>query len=114
MEQSKLKGSAADNIITEIKLLKKLRHNYIVEMKDFSWDSKNIYIILEFCDGGDLSCFIRKRKKLSESTCKTFLQQLAQAMKYLRDNNVCHMDLKPQNLLLSTKPHLTLKLGGKN
>lgn len=113
VEKNKLHGSAADNIITEIRLLKLLKHENIVQMKDFCWDNKYIFIILEYCDGGDLSCFIRKKKKLPEVVCKRFLQQLAQALKYLRDNNVCHMDLKPQNLLLSTKPRLTLKLGGK-
>lgn len=81
-------------------------------MKNFCWDDNYIYIILEYCDGRDLSWFIRKSRKLSEETCKKFLQQLALAMKYLRDNNICHMDLKPQNLLLSTKPTLTLKLAG--
>lgn len=66
---------------------------------------------MEFCDGGDLSGFIRKRKILPEKICKRFLQQLALALKFLRSHNICHMDLKPQNLLLSLKPNLSLKLG---
>ncbi|XP_069695812.1 serine/threonine-protein kinase ULK3 isoform X2 [Periplaneta americana] len=69
-----------------------------------------IFIIMEYCEHGDLSCFIRKRRKLPESICKKFLQQLALALKFLRSHNVCHMDLKPQNLLLTSKPNLTLKL----
>lgn len=67
---------------------------------------------MEYCDGGDLSSFIRKRHKLPEQICRRFLQQLALALKYLRNNNVCHMDLKPQNLLLMRRPQLTLKVGG--
>ena len=35
------------------------------------------------------------------------------AMKFLQDNNVAHMDLKPQNILLSSTSNLTLKIGGK-
>ncbi|KAJ8883853.1 hypothetical protein PR048_015708 [Dryococelus australis] len=69
----------------------------------------NIYIIMEYCNGGDLSCFIRKRRRLPEATCRKFLQQLALALKFMRSHNVCHMDLKPQNLLLTTIPCLTLK-----
>jgi serine/threonine-protein kinase ULK/ATG1 len=72
-----------------------------------------IFIIMEYCEHGDLSCFIRKRRKLPETICKKFLQQLALALKFLRSHNVCHMDLKPQNLLLTCKPNLTLKLAGK-
>lgn len=67
---------------------------------------------MEYCDGGDLSSFIKKKHKLPESACRRFLQQLALALRYLRDHNVCHMDLKPQNLLLMKKPQLVLKVGG--
>ncbi|XP_046402513.1 serine/threonine-protein kinase ULK3-like isoform X2 [Ischnura elegans] len=110
VDKGKLSGSAVDNIVTEISLLKKLKHEHIVEMKDFSWDARCIYIIMEFCGGGDLSCFIKRRQKLPEATCKRFLQQLASALKYLRSKNVCHMDLKPQNLLLTSRVNPKLKL----
>lgn len=71
-----------------------------------------IYIVMEYCDGGDLSSFIHERHKLPENVCRQFMQQLALALKFLRQNNICHLDLKPQNLLLVTKPSLTLKVGG--
>jgi len=74
--------------------------------------NRYIYIVMEYCDGGDLLSFIKKKYKLSESICRRFLQQLALALRYLRDHNVCHMDLKPQNLLLMKKPQLVLKVGG--
>ncbi|XP_012527854.1 serine/threonine-protein kinase ULK3 [Monomorium pharaonis] len=111
VDKSSLSKSAVDNLVTEIKLLRVLKHEHIVEMRDFFWDEGHIYIVMEFCDGGDLSSFIKKKHKLPESTCRRFLQQLALALKYLRDHNVCHMDLKPQNLLLMRKPQLMLKVG---
>ncbi|XP_060815017.1 serine/threonine-protein kinase ULK3 isoform X1 [Bombus pascuorum] len=111
VDKSSLSKSAIDNIVTEIYLLKILRHENIVEMRDFFWDEGHIYIVMEYCDGGDLSSFIRKRHKLPEQICRRFLQQLALALKYLRNNNVSHMDLKPQNLLLMRRPQLTLKVG---
>lgn len=111
VDKSSLSKSAIDNIVTEIYLLKILRHENIVEMRDFFWDEGHIYIVMEYCDGGDLSSFIKKRHKLPEQICRRFLQQLALALKYLRNNNVCHMDLKPQNLLLIRRPQLTLKVG---
>jgi serine/threonine protein kinase len=105
MERKKILRAklSIDNLIQEIGLLKKLQHKYIVKMEDFCWDSTNIYIIMELCETS-LSSFIRKRTRLSESTCRIFIRMLADAMKYLRNNNVCHFDLKPQNLLL-TKPN---------
>jgi serine/threonine protein kinase len=106
MERKKiLKGKLSiDNLIQEIELLKKLQHKYIVKMEDFCWSSTNIYIIMELCEVS-LSSFIRKRTRLSESTCRIFIRMLAEAMKYLRDHNVSHFDLKPQNLLLTKPSH---------
>jgi len=65
---------------------------------------------MEYCDGGDLSTFIHSRQKLDENVCQLFLQQLASALQYLRQNNVSHMDLKPKNLLLTSKINPQLKL----
>lgn len=114
MQRCKLSKSREDAVVTEINVMKKFKHKHIVQMIDFSWDSKNIYIILEYCDGGDLSTFIKKHTKLSEKTCRKFMQQLALALQYLRSHNVSHLDLKPQNLLLMTLPQFTLKIGGIN
>ena len=111
VDKSTLSKSAIDNLVTEINLLKILKHEHIVEMRDFFWDDGHIYIVMEYCNAGDLSSFIRKKHKLPEQICRRFLQQLALALKYLRNHNVSHMDLKPQNLLLTRKPHLVLKLG---
>ncbi|XP_058840150.1 serine/threonine-protein kinase ULK3-like, partial [Topomyia yanbarensis] len=100
VEKASLSKSAVDNIITEISLLKKLKHPHIVEMKDFLWDDRFIYIVMEFCSGGSLSGYIRQKRKLDETTCRIFLRQLALALRYMRENDVSHFDLKPQNLLL--------------
>lgn len=104
MERKKiLRGQfGIENLVQEIELLKKLNHKHIVRMEDFCWDNTNIYIIMELCELS-LSTLIKKRQRLSESTCRIFIRMLADAMKYLRANNVSHFDLKPQNLLL-TRP----------
>lgn len=99
-----------DNIVNEISLLKKLKHDFIVELKGFQWDNNFIYIMMEYCGGGDLSRFIRSRRQLPEVIVKLFLQQLATALKFLRDHNVSHMDLKPQNILLTSGSRPRLKL----
>jgi serine/threonine-protein kinase ULK/ATG1 len=67
---------------------------------------------MEYCSGGDLSSLIRNKRQLPERTCQRFLQQLGSALRYLRSQNVSHMDLKPQNLLLSSKNNPVLKLAG--
>ncbi|XP_032597665.1 serine/threonine-protein kinase ULK3 isoform X1 [Drosophila grimshawi] len=111
VEMSTLSQSSRDNLITEIRLLRDLKHKYIVTLQDFFWDDKNIYIVLEYCNAGNLSAFIRTKKALPESTCRYFLRQLTAAVQYMRSNDISHFDLKPQNLLLTRHAnHVTLKV----
>uniref|UniRef100_A0A8C7U3G0 Serine/threonine-protein kinase ULK3 n=1 Tax=Oncorhynchus mykiss TaxID=8022 RepID=A0A8C7U3G0_ONCMY len=90
-----------ENLLTEIEILKTVRHPHIVQLKDFQWDSENIYLILEWCSGGDLSRFIHSRRLLPERVARLFLQQIACALQFLHNHNISHLDLKPQNILLS-------------
>ncbi|NXN27864.1 ULK3 kinase, partial [Nycticryphes semicollaris] len=101
---------SVENLLTEIEILKTIRHPHIVELKDFQWDNDYVYLIMEFCAGGDLSRFIRMRRILPEKVARIFLQQLACALKYLHDRNISHLDLKPQNILLSAPENPQLKL----
>lgn len=103
ISRPRLSKAEQDNLITEIKLLKTMKHRYIVEMIDFEWDANYIYIITEYCAGGDLSRMIKAHKSLGEGVCKHFLQQLSQALQFLRSKNIAHMDLKPSNILLTSK-----------
>ncbi|NWI40006.1 ULK3 kinase, partial [Picathartes gymnocephalus] len=105
-----LNRASVENLLTEIEILKTIRHPNIVELKDFQWDNEHIYLIMEFCAGGDLSRFIRTRRMLPEKVARIFLQQLACALKFLHDRNISHLDLKPQNILLSAPENPQLKL----
>ena len=53
----------------------------------------------------------RSKHRLSETACQRFLQQLASAMAYLRERNVGHFDLKPENVLLLSRRNPVIKLG---
>uniref|UniRef100_A0ABM5EWX6 Serine/threonine-protein kinase ULK3 n=1 Tax=Pogona vitticeps TaxID=103695 RepID=A0ABM5EWX6_9SAUR len=110
VNKKSLNKASVENLLTEIEILKTVRHPHIVELKDFQWNKEYIYLIMEFCAGGDLSHFIHSRRILPERVARIFLQQLACALKFLHDKNISHLDLKPQNILLSSldKPHLKL------
>nr|XP_046266647.1 serine/threonine-protein kinase ULK3 isoform X2 [Scatophagus argus] len=71
-----LNKASTENLLTEIEILKTMRHPHIVQLKDFQWDAENIYLILEWCSGGDLSRFIRSRRILPERVARRFLQQI--------------------------------------
>ncbi|OCT89445.1 hypothetical protein XELAEV_18018066mg [Xenopus laevis] len=110
VSKKSLNKAAVENLLTEIEILKTVHHPHILELKDFQWDQDYIFLITEYCAGGDLSRFIRTRRILPERIVQVFLQQLASALKFLHEKNISHLDLKPQNILLSRldRPHLKL------
>jgi len=101
IKKKSLSKVGADNLITEIKVLKELKHRHIVQLYDFMYDKENIYLVLEYCTIGDLSQLISHYGKLLEHMVKDLTQQLALALHYMNKKKVAHMDLKPQNLLLT-------------
>jgi len=111
IKKSSLSKNSSENLIREIEILKSLDHKHIVKLKDFQWDDNNIFLILEYCSGGDLSSYIKRYKRLPETVSRKFLRQLALALQYIREKNISHMDLKPQNLLIESKEKLVLKVG---
>ncbi|XP_074039797.1 serine/threonine-protein kinase unc-51 isoform X6 [Leptinotarsa decemlineata] len=97
----------------EIKILKELtelHHENVVALLDCKESSNNVYLVMEYCNGGDLADYLAKKGTLDEETIRLFLVQLAGAIKALYAKGVVHRDLKPQNILLAhdhkdPKPH---------
>lgn len=88
----------------EIKILKELKHENIVALLDFQETASSVYLVMEYCNGGDLADYLHSKGTLSEDTIRVFLQQIAGAMRVLQAKGIIHRDLKPQNILLSYPP----------
>ncbi|OJJ44516.1 hypothetical protein ASPZODRAFT_153453 [Penicilliopsis zonata CBS 506.65] len=122
---SKLNKKLKDNLSSEIDILKGLHHPHIVALIDCHESVSHIHLVMEYCALGDLSLFIKRRDSLAdhrytrdmiarypnprggalnEVVVRHFLKQLASALKFLRDRNLIHRDIKPQNLLLCPSP----------
>ena len=105
----KLSGHAkhADNLDSEIAILRTLHHPNIVQLYDLQSSERHIYLILEHCAGGDLSQFLRQHRALPLPLVQHFARQLMEGLRVLHSRQLIHRDLKPQNLLLdqSTSPH---------
>ncbi|KAK2837583.1 hypothetical protein Q5P01_014795 [Channa striata] len=84
----------------EIKILKELQHENIVRLLHYQEKGGCVYLVMEYCSGGDLAEYLHSKGTLSEDTIRVFLQQIAQAMKVLQSKGILHRDLKPQNILL--------------
>lgn len=85
----------------EIKILKELQHENIVALYDVQETPNFVFLVMEFCNGGDLADYLQAKGTLREDTLRVFLQQIAAAMRILNSKGIIHRDLKPQNILLS-------------
>ncbi|XP_051113959.1 serine/threonine-protein kinase ATG1c-like isoform X2 [Andrographis paniculata] len=100
---ARLNSKLQESLKSEIVILKGINHPNIIRLHHMIEEPGKIFIVLEYCKGGDLSMYIQQRQgKIPEATAKHFMKHLAEGLKVLRDNNLIHRDLKPQNLLLST------------
>lgn len=87
--------------INILKELTKLHHENVVALLDCKESSNYVFLVMEYCNGGDLADYLQAKGTLSEDTIRLFLIQLADAMKALYVKGIVHRDLKPQNILLS-------------
>ncbi|XP_078447014.1 protein kinase superfamily protein isoform X2 [Wolffia australiana] len=107
----RLSRKLRDSLLSEIVILKRIDHPNIIALYDIIEHPKTIYIVLEFCRGGDLSLYIQRHGRVPEATAKYFMRQLAEGLQVLQKHNLIHRDLKPQNLLLSSNDEdATLKI----
>ena len=90
-----------EQIKSEIDILKIAKHPNIIKLYDVFENEKYIYIIMEYCPGGDLFSYIEKRDfKLKEERAAEIVHKLCTAVYFLHQYGIVHRDLKPENILM--------------
>lgn len=87
----------------EADLGKKLSHEKIVPIYEVASQGDYHYFTMEFVEGGNLRDFLNIRKKLSPAEATRCLIDMAEALEYAARMGVTHRDLKPTNVLMSTR-----------
>ena len=112
-----MKEKYKHHITSEINILKELHHPNIVKYYDRIIDKENtkIYIIMEYCPGGDLSQLIKRcrhqKQYISEDIIWKIFSQVVSALYACHTNKsgkILHRDIKPSNIFLDNENNVKL------
>ena len=106
LKMIKKKGKSSEDIAAlqrEILVLQKCDHPNIVRLGDWCDTKKRIYMVVEFCDGGDVFERVVQYKKFSEKSAIHVIKAVCSGLAHIHKMGYVHRDLKPDNLMYLTK-----------
>lgn len=107
MEKKDL-GDDLPRVKIEIEAMKNLSHQHVCRLYHVIETSSKIYMVLEYCPGGELFDYIIAKDRLSEEETRVFFRQIISALAYVHSQGYAHRDLKPENLLIDEDHNLKL------
>ena len=103
MSKQKMDNSDLELVRTEIEILKICQHPNIIQLYDVFENINYFYIIMEYCEGGDLFSYLEKRNfRLPEKMAAKFMHKMCAAVYYIHSYGIAHRDLKPENVLMTS------------
>jgi len=102
-----LTSKARDAAVNECRILASLEHPNIIQYKEafIEKSTKNLCIVMEYADGGDLHKIVNDAKKgksrIPEKDVWKYLIQMLAGIKFLHEMKICHRDLKCANVFLT-------------
>jgi serine/threonine protein kinase len=94
----------------EMYVLNLIKHPKIVSIVDLLEDNENYYIVSEVIKGGPVSKRIRKNGPLKENKSLHIIKQVIDAIHYLHSMDICHRDLKLENIMFDKVGGYDIKL----
>ena len=95
-----IENENGNSFLDEIEILKNLEHPNIMKIYESFNDKKNVYIVSEYCDEGDLLGKMEKLGSLNQIVVKFLMDQIFNAIAYLHSNHIFHGDIKLENVML--------------
>lgn len=133
-KQQVVKMKQVEHTNDERKMLQKVKHAFLVTLWGTFQDSKNLYMVMDFVEGGELFSLLRKsqvsdidyftyynqsyslleyinslhQKRFPNPVAKFYAAEVTLALDYLHSMHIIYRDLKPENLLLDRHGHLKI------
>ena len=106
IKKTHLSLTQIEKVKEEISILKKLNHENIVKFFGFFETNNQLLIKMEYVKYGTLSKWMKNHKTITENEASIILKQILSAVAYLHGKQICHRDIKPQNIMLSQENDL--------
>uniref|UniRef100_A0A1I7UL93 Aurora kinase n=1 Tax=Caenorhabditis tropicalis TaxID=1561998 RepID=A0A1I7UL93_9PELO len=103
-----ISGGVEHQLEREIEIQSHLNHPNIIRLYTYFWDTKKIYLVLEYAPGGEMYKQLTTQKRFSEPTAGKYMYEIADALSYCHRKNVIHRDIKPENLLIGSRGELKI------
>ena len=106
-DRANIEGTEAMKYLkNEIIILQHLKHPNIAKYEDVKKTKKHFYIVMEFCNGGELSKALEKYQSkhgcsFSEEIVQHLMRQIINAFQYIHKLKIIHRDIKLDNILLN-------------
>ena len=108
LDKEKLKTQTKSTLFNEIEIISRLDHKNIIHVEKILEDQKNFYIIMEYCEKGELFDYIVNKERLNPAEASLFFYQIINGVEYIHKQGFAHRDLKPENLLLTKEKILKI------
>ncbi|CAI2375797.1 unnamed protein product [Moneuplotes crassus] len=94
--------------IDELSIMRHIDNPLLISFRGDAYDSRYIYILMEFIQGGELSTWIKRLEYFSAEETRFYAGQVVLMFEYLHSKNIIYRDLKPENLLVDQDGYLKL------
>ncbi|CAJ1345866.1 unnamed protein product [Effrenium voratum] len=95
-------------VITEKRILARLQHPFVVSLHWAFQTTTHLFLVLDFCGGGELFFHMLQRGRFEEADGKFYFCEILLGLEYLHSQQVLYRDLKPENCLLDNEGHIRL------
>jgi serine/threonine protein kinase len=94
--------------MTERNVLSVIDHPFIVKLDAAFQSQDKLFLILQYCPGGDLDYHLHREQSFSEERARIYTAEILLALEELHKKDILYRDLKPENVVLNAEGHACL------
>ena len=97
-----------EKLIKEARILSEVHHPYIVNVLEVFEEHNTAYIAMEYIDGYSLKSLLGKEGMLPEQQAIHYIRQIGEALQFVHEKSILHLDVKPSNILIDKQGNARL------